>query len=737
MKFLKLLQGLLIAILTVVLSVAAFLTASAFKWANELPELTALDSLDITAISQVYSSDGRQFGQILPVIGEGQETAYRIPVSLDEVSPAVLQAFVAYEDDQYFKHYGIDLPGIGRAVYEELFGDEGRGGSSITTQVIKNTVLRDIANERSLERKVKEWMLAIELERRLTKAEILQRYINVVFWGGQIYGIRAAADAYFSKSPIELNLAEGLYLARLIPAPNSRWEDDFSLTRASMRQVLDKMVAQNMVSQDVADRAWRENLQPNGWSINYDGEGNVVSADRTLDNPPVAQTSISSTLSDYVVIAVRNWLTNKFGEELVYRRGGLKVYTTIDYEAQLAANEASLRAEVPEGAQLAFVGLDPATGEILAMMGGRLVAGEKPGELNRALQSSRQPGSSFKPIAVAAAIETAGMSQATVLLDEPTIFKQAGQPDYEPANYDNKFIGAKTIRYHLDGSRNIPAIKALEAASALEVAERATELGYEDVLAVPSIALGTIETTPLQHAAAYGAFANGGVKMEPYFIDRVEDADGNILYQAEPRLTRVWSPQTAYIGLDLLYGNVNDASNGITGFSNRAKIPGRWVGGKTGTTNSERDIWFVGITPGMVSAVWIGFDDNSPIPQKIDPALTRAGDGTVGSSRQPVYIWKDFVENALRNRADLPTEFPVPEGIVMRSLNLATGQMGAGGVMAAFNENTIFRDQAVQDNLTIEIPIDTRTNTRATATTPRENIQYKKVKPDEIAQYLN
>lgn len=730
MKVLKALQGLVIIIATLALSVIAFFTASAFKWANELPDLSVLDSLDITAISQVYSRDGRQFGQILPIIGE-DETTYRIPVGLEEVSPAVLQAFVAYEDDQYFKHYGIDLPGIAKAVYQELFGAADRGGSSITTQVVKNTLLRDIASERSLERKVKEWMLAIELERRLTKAEILQRYINVVFWGGQIYGLRAAADAYFDKEPIELSLAESLYLARLIPAPNARHNDDYALTRASIRQVLDKMVAQNMVSSEVAERTWREPIQPKGWRVVYNEDGSLQSAERTGE-PPVVQTSIGSTLSDHVMWAVRNWLTDHFGEELVYRRGGLKVYTTIDYEAQVAANEASLQAEVPEGAELAIVGIDPATGEVLAMVGGHLVAGEKPGEYNRALQAERQPGSSFKPIAYAAAIEVAGVTQATVMLDEKTIFKQPGQPDYIPGNHDNAFFGAKTVRYHMDTSRNIPAIKALEAASAEEVAERATELGYQNVLPVPSLALGSIETTPLQHAAAYTAFANGGVKMEPYYIQRVEDADGNLLYEAEPRMTRVWTPQTAYIMLDMLYGNVNDA----IGFSNRARIDGRWVGGKTGTTNSERDIWFVGVTPGMVAAVWIGYDDNRPIPKRMPAELTREN-GTVGSSRQPVYIWKDFVQAALANRADLPASFPLPEGIVMRSLNLETGQVGGGGIQAAFLANDILPASSVGAAMTIEIPVDKTTNKRATAATPRENIEYRQIKPDEIANYLN
>src|SRR5690606_11048904 len=272
-----------------------------------------------------------------------------------------------------------------KAVYEEFFGDAQRGGSTITTQVIKNTLLQDIRSERSLERKAKEIMLAIELERRLTKPEVLQRYINVIFWGGNVYGLRAAAQAYFGKDPIELNLAEGLYLSRLIPSPNSRHQD-FAGTRASMREVLDKMVRQGTISQSMADRTWRYPLEPLGWDVEYDTDGNLVSATRT-DQDVLVQGSVSSDLSRDVVIAVRNWLTDRYGESVVFGSGGLKVITTIDVQAQLAANQASLEAEVPEGAQLAIVGIDPSTGAVLAMVGQKLQAGVAPGEFNRATQA--------------------------------------------------------------------------------------------------------------------------------------------------------------------------------------------------------------------------------------------------------------------------------------------------------------------------------------------------------------
>jgi penicillin-binding protein 1A len=727
-KLQKILQGLLLLLLTGVLSIASLLTASAFKWANELPDLSSLDTYEFTATSQVFARDGTLIGEILPSLGNDGATTNRIPVNLDQVSPAALQAIIAYEDDQFFKHYGFDLPGIAKAFYEQFFGSEGRGGSTITTQVIKNVVLKDQANERSLERKAKEIMLAIELERRLTKPEILQRYINVIYWGGNVWGIRAAALAHFGKDPINLTLAEGLYLARLIPAP-ARYKEDFKITRASMRTVLDKMVAQTMISQEAADRAWKEKLQPKGWNVSYDEVGNVLSSKQTAE-PITTQVTLSANNPAYahVILAVRNWISDKYGQELLFSTGGLKIYTTIDVQAQKAADEASLNAEVPPGAQMAVVGIDPATGEVLAMVGEKRIAGQYPQEFNRVIQAHRQPGSSFKPINYATYIES-GFSQASVLVDEPTAFKQSGQPDYKPENHDKKYLGPVTVRWALDRSLNIPAVKAIEAVTPEAVATRARELGYTNVQPYLSTALGAAEVTPLQHAAAFTAFANGGVKIEEHYINRIEDSKGNPIFEANPRKTKVWSPQTAYIMLDTLHGNVADGN----AFSLRASIEGRYVSGKTGTTNDEKDIWFVGMTPGMVAAVWIGYDDSTPIPKKIAPELTQAGDGTVGSSRQPIYIWKAFVEEALRGKEI--TEFAVPEGIEFKNMDLITG--GPGGTKAAFLTGEQLGNSSISSQLVIEVPIDRSTGKRATAYTTRENLEIRPVKANEISQYLN
>ncbi len=726
----KVVQGLFLLILAAVLSVAAFLTSSAFKWADELPVLDELDALEFTATSQIFARDGETLiGEILPVVGEDRASTNRIPVSLDEVSPAALAAIVASEDDQFFEHFGFDIPGLAKATYLEFLGDGGRGGSTITTQVIKNTVLSNIADERSIERKAKELMLAIKLERRLTKPEILQRYINVVYWGGNIYGVRAAARAYFDKEPIELNLAEGLYLARLIPLPSRNYED-FVATRRSMRVVLDNMVAQGTISVGMAERAWRYPIQPTGWQISYDQDGNVVGEPtRTSESLTLSASVSSNDLAPHVTWTVRNQLLEQFGYSRVFGSGGLKIYTTIDVQQQRAANRASARADVPPGAQVAVVGLNPQNGEVLAMTGERIRPNQAIGEFNRVTSAFRQPGSSFKPIIYATAIEQGGYTQADVIADEELSIPQpGGRPDYEPINHDERFVGRRTLREHLNISRNIPVVKLVEAVTPEAVVSRANQLGYTTLQPFLSLALGSFEVTPLQHASAMGAFANGGVYVEPVLITRVEDGDGNLIWESVPRERRVWSEQTAYVMLDMLNANVTDGG----AFSRRANIDGRWVAGKTGTTNDERDIWFVGMSPGIVAAVWVGYDDNSSIP------LSMPDGERVTSSRQPIYVWRDFVENALQG---IPNgqEYPVPEGIVYRNMDRVSGAIGSG-TRAAFVSGSAPSQGGPptgSQNVTITIPVDTRTNTRATADTPRSALEWRTIGADDIGRYTN
>ncbi|CAA9571158.1 MAG: Multimodular transpeptidase-transglycosylase [uncultured Truepera sp.] len=720
-------QGLFLLVLTVVLSVAALLGASAFKWASELPPVSAIEGLEYTATSQFFDASGQVIGTILPAAGTGGATTNRTVVTLDKVAPPVLWAIVSSEDDQFFQHYGFDTLALLRATYEEFLGGGGRGGSTLTTQVVKNTLLTDLASERSLERKFKEVMLAVELERRLTKAEILQQYLNVVYWGKNFYGIHAAAEAYFNKDPLELTLAEGLYLARLLPAPELNYED-FISTRRTIKVVLGNMVERGVVSQDAADRAWRQPLEPTGWRVRYNAVGETVGEpERTAEQPRVS-TTVASDLNKHVAFAVRNEVERLFPGQL-FRAGGLRIYTTIDSQAQEAANKAARDEDshLPEGAQLALVSLDPATGGVLAMVGGRQGAAETGDSFNRATSARRQPGSSFKPIVVATALEEGGYTQASLIADTKTSFAQDGQPAWLPRNHDDAFDGLATLRSHLDRSRNIPMVKLVEAVTPQAVVTRASQLGYDDLRPVPAIALGSFEVTPLEHASALGAFANGGVHVEPHLIERVTDADGNVLFEAAPRRTEVWSETTAYLMLDMLRGNVVDRDP--YGLSNRAQLSGRWVGGKTGTTNDERDIWFVGLTPETVSAVWIGYDEPRPIPEAMPNGEQ------IGSSRQPVWIWKRFAEEALAGKASRTLQ--APRSVVFEKVNLSTGVPSAQGTRVAFARGTQpgAAGREVASYLNISVPIDTRTKTRASASTPREYLEWREISPNEVPRF--
>ncbi len=723
----KVLRGIFLLVLTPVLAVAALLGASAFRWALELPPVSEIEKLEYAATSQFFDTNGRIIGTILPVAGTGGPTTNRTVVTLGEVAPPVLWAIVSSEDDGFFQHYGFDTLSLLRATYEEFLGSGGRGGSTLTTQVVKNTLLTDIAGERSLERKVKEVMLAVELERRLTKTEILQQYLNVVYWGKNFYGIHAAAEAYFGKSPLELTLAEGLYLARLLPAPEANYED-FAATRQAMGNVLANMVELGVVSEASADRAWRQPLEPTGWRVRYDGEGNIVGEPVRTAVQPRVSTTVASDLSGNVAFAVRNEIERLFPGQL-FAAGGLRIYTTIDSQAQEAANRAAQDPDghLPDGAQMALVSLDPQTGGVLAMVGGRAGSVQQGDTFNRATSARRQPGSSFKPIVVATALETGGYTQATLLSDARTTFRDPDQVPYTPRNYDARYDGIKTLRSHLDRSRNVPMVKLVEAVTPQEVVVRATQLGYDDLQPVPSIALGAFEVTPQDHAAALAAFASGGVYTEPHLIKRVTDADGNVLYEARPRRTKVWSETTAFLMLDMLRGNVTDRDP--YGLSNRAVLNGRWVGGKTGTTNAERDIWFIGVTPESVSAVWIGYDNPRSLPK------TLANGERVSSSRQPVWIWQGFAEAALAGKPS--RTFRAPPGVVFRPIDLNTGVPSAAGTRVAFARGTQpgARGQSVASYLNITVPIDTRTDRRAGAETPPEYVEWREISPSEVQRY--
>ncbi|WP_170159630.1 transglycosylase domain-containing protein [Calidithermus terrae] len=728
----------------------------AYVLTRDLPSLEAFENLRLSAISVLYDRDGNAIAT--KASEEDGRAVSRTLIRLSDVSPAAVSAVVFSEDKRFFEHYGVDWIRLIGGLYYTFRGDL-QGGSTITTQVVKNTLLRDIALERKgitgLERKLKEFPLAIELERRYSKQDILEVYFNVINWGGNATGIWAAANAYFGKDPSRLTLAEGAYLATLIPGPNSRYLD-LEGSRARMKALLDAMVADNWISPAEAEAAWKEPLVPLGWQAKYDGKGNLLSA-KLVDPEARKLEELQVQGEPYFVLAVQNYIRERLGNRIPLGEGGLKIYTTLDPRMQRIAERAVANGRYPVNAQAALAALNPETGEVYALVGARPGT---PGEFNRATQTLRSPGSAIKPFVYGTAIE-AGWTQTTTVLDAPVSFPDPSRPGgvWRPKNFSGTFLNASvTLRYALDMSLNIPAIRTAEAIGVQRVGEKLRAAGFCVGRVDPktkrcnfepnlSNAIGGgVGISPLGLAAAYAAFVNGGYRIEPVLVRRIENAQGKVLFEAKPERTLLFSPQVAYIVWDMLKGYVYDydANTRPRGLAISARVPGRVVGGKTGTSNDEVDLWFAGASPGLVAALWVGRDDNKP---------QRWRDGSAPSSsfvNPPV--WAAFMEEALRGRP--AGDFPQPSGLVASRHDVFSGAPSERGKTLLFiGRGTRPQEQGQQgaQQAAFVVPntssggtfstsgqtiaIDAATNCLAAPDTPPERVRYLQVPPSRVSSY--
>lgn len=726
----------------------------AYMLTRDLPSLEAFENLRLSAISVLYDREGNAIATKASE-EDGRAVSRRL-IRLSDVSPAAVSAVVFSEDKRFFEHYGVDWIRLLGGLYYTFRGDL-QGGSTITTQVVKNTLLRDIALERKgvsgLERKLKEFPLAIELERRYSKQDILEVYLNVINWGGNATGIWAAANAYFGKDPSRLSLAEGAYLATLIPGPNSRYLD-LKATRARMKTLLEAMAAEGWISQAEAEAAWKEPLVPHGWEARYDGEGNLTSA-KLVDPEARKLEELQVQGEPYFVLAVQNYIREKLGKSIPLSEGGLKIYTTLDPRMQRIAERAVAGGRYPVGSQAALVALNPDTGEVYALVGARPGT---TGEFNRATQTLRSPGSAIKPFVYGTAIE-AGWTQTTTVLDAPVSFRDPSQPGgmWRPKNFSGTFLNASiTIRYALDQSLNIPAIRTAEAIGVQRVGEKLRAAGFcvgrvdprtKQCTFEPNLSNaigGGVGISPLGMAAAYAAFVNGGYRIEPVLVRRIEDAQGKVLFEAKPQRTLLFSPQVAAIVWDMLKGYVYDL--GPRSLAKSAAIPGRVVGGKTGTSNDEVDLWFAGASPGLVAALWVGRDDNKP-------QRWRNGSAPSSSVVNPP-IWAAFMEEALRGRP--AGDFPRPPGLVAGKYDLFSGAPSEQGkTMLFIGPSTRPQEQGQQGvgsrEPTFVVPntssggsfspsgqtiaIDSATNCLAGPDTPPERVLYLQVPPSRVSRY--
>lgn len=593
---------------------------------SDLPSLNLLTNRLTFKTTQILDRNGKLLYEI-----RDREGGDRIPVRLGDVDPHIVNATVATEDKDFYINVGLDPIGLARAFVQNLSDSAApvQGASTITQQLARNVLLsEDERTERSYTRKIREAVLAVRISERYGKDEILEMYLNEVYYGHQAYGIEAAAQTYFGKSANSMTLGEASLLAGLPQAP-SEYDPFVNPVSAKARQihVLNRMVNQGYITQEEAGNAAAEKLRL------YPQDGVQLEA-------------------PHFVFYVRDLLEQRYGANMLYR-GGLKVTTTLNLDWNRKAEEA-MRAHLEnlkkqDANNSALVSINPKTGEILAMVGSKDYYDKSiDGEVNVAI-ARRQPGSTIKPLIYALAFSK-GWAPETVVVDEPTDFPNApGLPAYRPHNYDLKFDGPMTIRHALSNSKNIPAVKALMYVGVPDFAGFVANMGVHlenPQLYGLSLALGGGEARPLDMTAAYGALANYGVYVPPVAILRIEDPDGNVLYEYDPPPGRqvVGGPQ-AYMVTSILQDNT--AREPLQGPNSPLKLS-RPAAAKTGSTDSYKDSWLIGYTPDLVTGVWVGNTDGHPMREVL---------GSLGAGR----IWNRFMEDVLAGT--LVKDFTPPPGV--------------------------------------------------------------------------
>jgi penicillin-binding protein 1A len=716
-----------------------------------IPSIEEMMDYKPSAGTKIYADDNVFIGELKAEKG--------IFVPINKIPEHMINAVIAVEDSRFWRHKGIDYLAIGRAIVKDILHvGLKEGGSTITQQLAKVMFL---TSEKTFRRKIREAALAIKIEKNLDKNEILELYLNKIYFGHGSYGVEMASRTYFGKSVKDITLSEAAMIAGLIKAPTlySPFND---LTRAKERQqiVLFRMEEEGLIKRSEKDNALRQ---------------------------PLLLSNVRKGLeaNNYFIDYIRKYLEDKYGLETIYK-GDLKVYTTLDRRAQsLAARAvqdglreldkrrgwrgpldhkkdidiekemktkelASVVATNPgdissglviqvtsrealikmrgiigklsiEDARWASKTIEPKKGttkvlkdftlsQILApgdivkvsiknirgsivqlsleqdpAVEGALVAIEQDtgfiraliggydfvkSDFNRAVYAKRQPGSAFKPIIYASALDH-GYTPASIIMDEPVTYPGGLKGDWSPANYDHKFYGPTTLREALTYSRNVVTVKLVDEVGINNVLDFARNIGIQgDIPRDLTLALGSLSVSPLELALCYSVFANHGMKVNPIAIKYVEDSKGRVLESNEPEAEEVIAPQTAF----LITSMMEDVVKHGTGW--RAKELGRAVAGKTGTTNEYRDAWFVGYTPNLTAAVWVGFDDTRPL-----------GSQETGA-RAASPIWVSFMKNFLIGE---PEDFTVPEGIVSYTIDPSTGLLTkdeSSGVREYFRTGT-------------------------------------------------
>jgi penicillin-binding protein 1A len=623
--------------------------AGAFlAFTRDLPQIRELENFTPSAVTRVYSVDNTLLAEFY--------LEKRDPVPISQMPPYLISGLLATEDRNFYRHCGVDIKGILRAIVKDILARDFVEGASTITQQLSKTLF--LTPRKTLVRKIKEAILALQLERRYTKDEILELYLNQIYLGSGAYGVESAARGYFGKSVSELDLSQCALIAAMPKAP-SRYSPFVNPELARKRRNIVLMQMRNLGLIEAAAYL-RAKEQP---------------------VPEAGSSPSPGTKAPYFVNYIQASLEETLGDAFFYK-GGLSIYTTLSYELQTAAESAvrkggldlearMTRQGIPDPApQCALVSLDVSSGGILAMVGGRDF---QESQFNRAVSALRQPGSAFKPIVFAYAVDQ-GFSQNRLLLDAPVIFPGAnGGRDWRPENYSKTYQGEMSLRRALALSKNIPAVRLLEMLGTSSVIGFAHRLGITSPLEQNlSLALGSSTVRLIDLTAAYRVFAAGGEATAPFGVTEVLDHSGRLLWRAKPTRQLVLSPESAAITTDMLQAVVQE------GTGRKALALGRPVAGKTGTTDQFKDALFVGYSPSIVTGVWVGQDKYESL-----------GGGETGA-RAALPIWIEFMGKAMATR---PYQvFSAPLGTVRVAVDPVSGKRLAGddshAVQALFLEGT-------------------------------------------------
>jgi penicillin-binding protein 1A len=736
-----------LAALFVVAALLGILSGVLFAYAGDLPQVSALDDYSPSTITRLYSAQGKVIGEFA--------TQRRVVVAYDDINPVLRQAIIATEDAEFERHIGVNVWRIFVAAFVDLIERRrDQGASTLTQQVARNLDQFGLTKQKLFERKIREIVLAIQIEKRYSKREIFTIYCNQMYMGHGAYGVEAASRLYFDKTNKQLSLEEAALIAGIFQSPE-RQSPFVDIKRATARRnlVLQRMADERYITQAQADEAKQKPIvtrgQPNqppgiapffveevrkhlereygakalyenglavtttldatlqdlanrtiehglraydkrhGWrkpARNVLGEG--YSIETVKDERWTRPISVGDVVPAVVVTAPKTgaarvrfgsyhadltrdgyaWTRRTSAADL-FKAGDLVDVAVTKIDA--ASDSATVTLEQTPLAEAALLAIDNHTGQIKAMVGGWSFSRSK---FNRSVQAYRQLGSTFKPIVYTAAIDR-GFTPSSILIDNPVSYPYGNGQIYSPHNYDHKFLGPITLRYALEESRNIPAIKMMETLGPKHVLEFAKRFGFEeDFPPYLPIALGAGDATLLDITSAYTTFPNQGVRMKPFAVLNVKDREGNLLEENRAEPTEVIRADTAYVMTSLLRGVLSPRGTG----ARAANLASQWpLAGKTGTVDDNTDAWFIGFDPDITVGVWIGFDDKRK---------------SLGALEQGAYaalpMWMEFMQAYIEGRPDRydPPDFDVPGNIVFLPVDTSNGALQPAGSAGAIEE---------------------------------------------------